>query len=75
MMYQLRVNAFCEHASDFDDVLDKLDDLKPDMKVINPGQENQECSTIDLIENHHDEPPPHPCHPISHWDNCPLSPP
>lgn len=72
MLYELRINCFCENQSDFDDVLDKLDDLKPDMKVINPGTEAQECSVIDLIENHHDEDPHIPCREISHWDNCPV---
>lgn len=72
MFYELRVNVFVEHLGDLDDVLDKMDDLKDDMKVVNPGTEQQECSVIDVIENHHDEPPPHPCHELSHWDNCPV---
>jgi len=71
MIYQLRLTAFCEHAGDFDDVLDKLDDLKPKMKVVNPGQLDQECSVIELIECHHDETPPEPCIILSHWENCP----
>lgn len=72
MLYQLRVNAYCETLAAFIDVLDKLDDLKSSMKVIKPGQENQECSRINVIENHHDMTPPGPCHEISHWDNCPA---
>lgn len=74
MLYELRTRIFCQTQSDFDDVIDKLDGLKPDMKVINPGQPNQECSVIEIIENRHDESPHAPCNEISHWDNCPAGP-
>lgn len=72
MMYELRINIFCEHESDFEDVLDKLDDLKPHMRVVNPSQPDQECSAIDVITNRHDENPHEPCTLLEHWDNCPL---
>ena len=72
MLYELRIDIFVDKEDDLHDVLDKLNDLKPDMKVIKPGEPDQECSTIDVIENHHDETPPQPCHELSHWDNCPL---
>lgn len=71
MIYQLRIDCYADNQADFEDVLDKLDDLKPQLKVIKPGQPNQQCSVIDVIENHHDETPPSPCHDIAHWDNCP----
>lgn len=71
-MYELRIDVFCENEVDYTDVMDKLDDLKPIMKVINPGQLNQQCSVIDLILNRHDESPRAPCTEISHWDNCPV---
>lgn len=72
MLYELRIDIFVEHQGDLDDVIDKLNDLKPDMKVIKPGQPDQECSTIDVIECRHDMTPPEPCTEVSHWDNCPL---
>ena len=74
MIYELRTTIFCDSQANFDDVLDKLNDLKPQMRVINPGQTNQECSLLDVIENHHGEIPPAPCRELSHWDNCPSPP-
>lgn len=71
MIYQLRIDCYADNQQDFDDVLDKLNDLKPDLKVIHAEEPDQQCSTIDLIENHHDQTPPGPCYQISHWDNCP----
>lgn len=75
MLYELRIDVYVEHQSDLNDVLDKLNDLKHEMKVINPGQPDQECSVIETIENHHDVHPALPCFELSHWDNCPLLPP
>lgn len=75
MIYELRTTIFAENHDAFDDVLDKLNDLKPNLKVLHPGADNQECSVIEVIECNHDETPPQPCHDISHWDNCPLEPP
>lgn len=72
MIYELSVKCLCLTQAAFDDALDKLNELKPDMKFINPGQPNQECSFIDVIENRHDESPTAPCTIISHWDNCPV---
>ena len=72
MLYELRAFIYVENAHDLADVRDKLRDLVPKMKVINPCTEAQECSTIDLIENHHDESPHEPCHILQHWDNCPV---
>lgn len=74
MLYELRINVFVENQDTYGDVMDKLNDIKPNMKVIKPGQPNQECSVIDLIENHHDESPNGHCYELSHWDNCPGSP-
>jgi len=71
MIYELRINIYVEFQHVLEDVLDKLDDLKPQMKVIKPGQPDQQCSTIEVMENHHDMTPPDPCSQISHWDNCP----
>lgn len=73
MIYEFRLNIFVENQGDLVDVQDKLDDLKPNMKVINPDQPDQECSVIELIECYHDESPHKPCPVIDHWDNCPIS--
>jgi len=71
MFAQLRVTVFCEKVDDFEDVIDKLIDLQDKMKVVNPGQPNQECSVIDSLICHHDTDPAEPCELLYHWDNCP----
>lgn len=75
MIYELRIDVYFTDKDAFDDAVDKLNDGKDQMTVINPGQPDQQCSVIDQIENHHDQSPLKPCHLINHWDNCPLTPP
>lgn len=72
MIYELRINCFFEDESDVNDIIDKLDDHKPHMVVLNPGQEDQECSVIDTLVCNHELIPRERCVLTSHWDNCPL---
>lgn len=74
MIYQLWVNCYFTDQSALDDILDKLNDAKPSMTVVNPGQPEQQCSSIDVMHCHHDQHPPLSCTLVSHWDNCPLPP-
>lgn len=71
MIYQLRINCFFTDQSAFDDVVDKLDDAKGKMTVVNPGQPDQECSVIEQIKCFHDESPHIPCIELDLWNNCP----
>lgn len=71
MIYELRIDCFFTDRASFDDVVDKLNDGKDDMTVVNPGQPNQQCSVIEQIECRHDERPLEPCTWIDQWDNCP----
>ncbi|MBA7676164.1 hypothetical protein ES703_84405 [subsurface metagenome] len=71
MFYELRIDCFFADQDSLNDILEELERRKPDMKVIHPGELNQEWSVIDVIKNHHDINPNQPCEEISHWDNCP----
>lgn len=71
MFHQVRINAFFDNYGVALGLVQHAMGLTDNMKVINPGEPHQECSVIDYIENHHDEPPPHPCTELSHWDNSP----
>lgn len=75
MLYELRIDTYVEDIHDYADVRDKLHDILHKMKVIKPGGPAQQCSVIDVIENHHDESPASPCILRWHWDNCPAPPP
>lgn len=72
MLYELRTHCFFSDEASFLDVVDKLNDAKGDMVVVNPGQPNQQCSVIDQMHCYHDESPHGPCNLIDHWDNCPV---
>lgn len=74
MFYELRATIFVTDRAHFDDIIDKLDDLKPQMHVVNPDRMDEEASRIDILENHHDVNPNEPCHLLEHWDNSPGSP-
>lgn len=71
MFYELRITLFTDTRPEFDDIIDKIDDLKPQLRVVNPDQDNMEPSVIDLMENHHDVNPHEPCKILEHWDNKP----
>ena len=70
MIYQVRAELYVQNHHDLDDVLDKIEDLKDKLLVVNPGQENEECSIIETIENRHDENPNGACEIRFHWDNA-----
>lgn len=74
MIYQLKATLFFTDLDPISDIHDKILDHFPDALVINPGQDAQECSVLDIIECHHDEHPPLPCGELYHKDNCPLQP-
>lgn len=71
MIYELRIDCFFTDKSAFDDIVDKLEDGKDHMTVVNPGQLDQQCSIIEQIKCYHDEDPHLPCPVIDRWDNCP----
>jgi len=74
MIYELRVNLFFWNREAIDDIVDKILDHFDDSAVVNPGSENQELSTFDIIKNHHDEDPNAPCEVLVHYDNQPPPP-
>lgn len=74
MIYQLRINCYFTDEDALDNVMDKLEDAKDKMTVINPGQPDQECSVIEQIHCYHDQYPHEPCIEVDHWNNCPVSP-
>lgn len=74
MIYELRIDCFFADQASFDDAVDKLNDGKASMIVVNPGHADQQCSVIEQLHCHHDETPHIPCTLIDHWDNCPPAP-
>lgn len=61
MFYQVITNLY---FTDEDEARDFYHDCQlafAKAGVINPGSENTECSTIELIKNNHDQDPNQPC--------------
>lgn len=71
MIYELRVDLFFHDREAIDDIVDKILDHFDDSAVVNPYSDNQEVSTFDIIENHHDEDPNASCQVLAHYDNQP----
>lgn len=71
MIYEVRATLFFNTLTAPDQIKQALLQVWSHAQVINPGTPEQECSTMDVIECHHDEHPPQPCHAIFHRDNCP----
>jgi len=72
MFYEVRATMF---FTDQDEAVDFFHDCEvalPKTSVINPAQENQECSRADLILCRHDDHPPEACTLNQHIDNCPV---
>lgn len=71
MFYEVRFTGYFDSLAIPDQIKQALLAVWSHTHVINPGQENQECSTVDVLKNFHDENPHQPCEPIFHKDNCP----
>lgn len=71
MFYELNIRVYFDDQDPLQDLMEHLDRAKPQMKVINPGQDNQECSTIDTFISNHELDPHEPSYQLTHWDNCP----
>lgn len=74
MIYQVRANLFLSDIHIPDQIKQAILLIWHHAQVINPCSPNQECSFVDVIENHHDEHPTNPCTLIFHKDNCPVCP-
>lgn len=74
MIYQVRLNLYFTSEDEANDFYHDGEIALPKATVINPLTPNQECSIIELIENHHDEDPHAPCYLIKSQDNCPVPP-
>lgn len=71
MIYELRIDCLFNDYDPLNDILQEIDNHKLQMTVINPHTDYQEASSLDVIENHHDENPHSDCHLVLHWDNAP----
>ena len=74
MLYELRVTLFFYDRDAIDDIVDKILDHFDDSAIINPNSENEELSTFEINENHHDEDPNAPCVSLADYDNSSPSP-
>ena len=71
MIYEVRATMFFDKVDEATDFLHDCEVALPKATVVNPGQDNQECSVVDYMKCHHNEQPPEPCELITHEDNCP----
>lgn len=74
MIYQVRATLFFDDADEAGDFYHDCENALPKATVVNPLTQNQECSCIELLKNHHDENPPSPCRTIEFDHNCPSPP-
>ncbi len=72
MIYEVRATMFFDQENEADDFFHDCQVALPKATVVNPGQENQQCSETDLIKCQHDAHPPKSCTLNTHIDNCPL---
>jgi len=62
------------HFTDPDEAVDFYHDCQlalPKASVVNPDTDEQECSFIERLDNHHDLHPHQPCIRTHFQDNCP----
>lgn len=71
MFYQLRANLFFTDRDPINDIIEEIQHRWDKAQVVNPGTEAQECSEVEIVENHHDADPNEPCAELYHENNCP----
>lgn len=71
MFYEVRADIFFTEEDEAVDFFHDCQLALPKGTVVNPGQENQQCSAIDYLKCHHDDNPNTPCELIDHEDDCP----
>lgn len=72
MIYEVRATMFFDELDEADGFFHDCEVALPKSVVVNPGQENQECSYADFIQCRHDAHPAEPCTLNQHIDNCPV---
>ncbi len=70
MIYEVRADLFFEKEDEAVDFAHDCEVALAKAVVVNPGQENQQCSGYDYLECRHDQHPLEPCSIITHEDNC-----
>jgi len=71
MFYEVRMTLYFLKEDEATDFYHDGEIALPKAGVVNPGQEDEEFSSIDLLENHHDDHPHQPCILLEHEDNKP----
>jgi hypothetical protein len=64
MIYQIVANLFIKNEGISISLYKHLESIMKHAQTINPDSANYEVSSIKLIECHHNETPPGPCHEI-----------
>ena len=72
MIYQVRANLFFNEEDEARDFLYDCERAFPKSIILNPDSEAVEYSTIEEIENHHDEEPNAPCTLLRSLSNQPA---
>ena len=72
MFYQVTATFFFDESDEANDFYHDCAVALPKATVVNPGQPNQECSRVVMLECRHDEHPVQPCEHLQEADNCPL---
>ncbi|MBA7545727.1 hypothetical protein ES705_38099 [subsurface metagenome] len=71
MIYQVRANLLFSEEDEAKDFYHDCELALAKSRVINPDSENIELSTIELINNNHDQEPNQPCELIATASNQP----
>lgn len=72
MLYQVRANLYFEEEDEATDFYHDCQLAFAKSTLVNPDSENEEASTIELIQNHHDEDPNGACNSVTYRDNHPT---
>ena len=72
MLFEIRATLYFDTLTIPEEIKQALLKVWAHAKVVNPCSENQECSVINVLQNHHDDNPHEPCILLWHKDNCPT---
>lgn len=72
MIYEVRARMFFDKEDEAIDFYHDCELALPKATVVNPCQDNQECSGADLIRCRHDQHPNEPCDLNWRMTNCPV---
>ena len=72
MRYQVDAKLFFFREDEANDFYHDCTLALAKADVINPCQDDQECSTIDFVTCVHDDHPHGDCNVVDHKDNCPV---